>query len=372
VKLAILANDKNSYIRPLAEGLARMAAALGATAEIHYDGIEMVSLPIAMTWESPRRAAGRVLRLGRHRRRFSEFVARISDADVVVVVSHIPVSVSRRHLQNIEVLRDLLPDTPIVNYDLVYLPTVDLWSAAILRGDYSGMSEAGVCVFAPSPFGMERYDWYLAASVASEIPMPTGEHPYSHIGIDIADGTLYPDQGGELRVLVDFEQTRKNYLAYRDVQLRAVAKSGLPFRVLEGEFSCDEIRAIYRTTGILMLAHRESFGLPICELQACGSLIFTPRPEWAGAHWIKPDVRKAGPGRHSRNFVVYRNDVEALVDRLHEARDSFDPARVLMTFEDEQPHLLHGNLNALANFLTMVEDGTIHSRLHPEHAEVGK
>jgi len=113
-------------------------------------------------------------------------------------------------------------------------------------------------------------------------------------------------------------------------------------------------------------------GLPICELQACGSLIFTPRPEWAGAHWIKPDVRLAGPGFHSGNFVVYENTVEALVTELHAARALFNPAGVVKTFARSHPQLLGGNAHALADFLGMVSDGTIHSGLHVQHATVGR
>ncbi len=372
MRLAILANDKNSFVRPLAEGLARMATRCGATAEIHYDGLAMLSLPVNMTWRSLRSAASTALRLLRNRRRLSEFVERLRDVDAIVVVAHVPLSLTRDSLKNVELLREMLPGCPIVNYDLVYLPTVEKWGAAMLRGEPTGLTEAALEVLGAGSFGMERYDWYLVASATSEIPLPPGHQPYSPIGIDIEDGTLYPDQGGELRVLVDFEQRRKNDRDYRNLQLAAIEMSGIPFRVLEGQFGRDEIRAIYRKTGIFMMAHRESFGLPICELQACGSLIFTPRPEWAGAHWIKPDVRLAGPGFHSGNFVVYENTVEALVTELHAARALFNPAGVVKTFARSHPQLLGGNAHALADFLGMVSDGTIHSGLPVEHATVGR
>jgi hypothetical protein len=372
VKLAILANDKASFVRPLAEGLARMAARCGAEAKIHYDGLAMLSLPLQMTWSSPRSAAGTALRLPRNRRRFNEFVERIRDADVIVVVAHVPSSLTRDSLRNVETLREMLPTRPIVNYDLVYLPTVEKWGAAMLRGEPAGLTEAALEVLGAGSFGMERYDWYLVGSAISEIPLPPGHQPYSPVGIDIDDGSLYPNQRGEFLVLVDFEQRRKNYRAYRELQLRALEKSGIPFRVLDGRLSRDDIRAIYRKTAVFLMAHRESFGLPICELQACGSLIFTPHSDWAGAHWMKHDITVSGPGSHSGNIVVYRNSVDALVEELHAARVAFNPAGVVKTFAESHPHLFRGNQEVLADFLEKVSDGAIHSELHVEHAGVGR
>jgi hypothetical protein len=372
MKVAILANSKNSFVKPLAQGLARMTAACGETAEIHYDGLEILSLPVRMSWASPRTAASRAVRLTGNRRRFESLVARLRGVDVIVVVAHVPASVSRSSLENVEALRERLPNCPIVNYDLVYLPTVEKWGAAMLRGEEVGLGEADLRMFATGSFGMERYDWYLVASVASEIPMPSGPQPYSRIGIDLDDGSLFPDQQGEIRALVDFPQTRKNYPTFREVQLRALEQSGIPFQILEGSLDRDQIRAVYRKTGIFFLGHRESFGLPICELQACGSLIFTPHAEWAGAHWIKSDPTVAGPGRHSANFVVYQNDVNSLVELLQAARDSFSPDRVVKTFLHSHRQLFHGDREALSHFFGMVNEGKIHSRLNREHAGIGR
>jgi hypothetical protein len=121
-----------------------------------------------------------------------------------------------------------------------------------------------------------------------------------------------------------------------------------------------------------MLAHRESFGLPIVEVQACGGQIFTPRAEWAGAHWMKDDLSEPGAGEHSSNFIVYENSVDSLVEELIVARDAFDPHARLATFREQQPHLLQGDLTAVSEFLNDLERGKIHSRLHREHARIGR
>jgi len=192
------------------------------------------------------------------------------------------------------------------------------------------------------------------------------------IGIDLDDGSLFPDQRGELRALVDFAQTRKDYPSYRAIQLRALEQAGIPFEILDGDYCASDIRAIYRRTGLFMLAHRESFGLPICELQACGSLIFAPRSSWAGAHWMKDDPALAGPGAHSSNFRIYDNDFDVLMAQLEEAKRTFDPAGVVRTFDENQPHLFRGDRVAAGEFLRLVESGAIHGGLHREHAMVGK
>ncbi len=367
-----MANEKDSFVRPLAEGLARMATACGATPEIHYDGLEILSLPLGLRNLSPRAIAGFALKSSGYRRRFDRMIDRLADTDVMVVVAHVPASHSRHAHGNIERLRRRLPKIPIVDYDLIYLPTVEKWSTAMLHGDFSDISPEEMKLIKPAPFGMERYDWYLVGSPVSEIPMPSGPQPYSAIGIDIDDGTLYPDQGGNFHVLVDFEQTRKNYLSFREVQLEAVKRAGVSYEILEGRFSRHEIREKYRKSAVLLLAHRESFGLPIIEMQACGGQIFTPRPEWAGAHWIKNDLTVPGPGTHSSNFVVYENTVDALVGELIAARDTFDPRKRLATFREEQPQLLHGDTVELSRFLDRLACGEIHSGLHREHVGKGR
>ncbi len=344
LKIAILANEKASFVRPLAEGLARMCEDCDAVPEILHDGLETLSLPLRLQKPTPRGVARFVFRSPKYRKRFSQLVERLRPANLIVVVAHVPASLSKRALGNLELLRKRLPEIPIVNYDLVYLPTVQKWGQAMLKDDLSDISREERDLLRPRPFGMDRYDWYLVASPVSEIPMHGGVRPFTHIGLDIDDGSLFPEQT-EFHVLVDFEQRRKDYPLYRKVQIDASA---------------------------LLLSHRESFGLPICEIQASGGQIFTPRSEWAGAHWLKPDDMASGPGEHSSNFVVYENTVEAFVDKIRAARDSFDPARRLRTFREAHPQLYRGNRAALADFLEKVESGEIHSRLHFEHAPVGR
>jgi hypothetical protein len=371
VHLSILANGGHSFNRTIAEGLARMVTASGATAEIHLDGLDALAASVRINFETPRTAVGSTLRLVKHRRMFEHLVDRVGESSVIVVVAPVPTSFARGTLANIELLRERLPEIPIVNYAHYYLPTVDKWGPAMLRGVNPGLTEADLSNFRRGSFRMSRYDWYLVASVESEIPLPPGPQPYSRIGIHIDDGTLFPEQNGELLGLIDFAQTRINYPSFRKTQIDALERAGIQYRILEGRFTRSEIREIYRRTGVFFLAHRESFGLSIVEVQACGSLIATPKPEWAGAHWIKDDLSVPGAGRLSPNFLVYDNDLGKLTEQLEIARSSFDGERNLQTFKEFHPQLYHGDPKAVGDFLTKVEDGTINSRLHTQHEMIG-
>ena len=372
MKVAILANDRPSFIRPMAEGLARMLNSCGAEPVMHYDGLDSLALRRSIDPSSPRSIAGSALRLIQSRRAFEEFFARLGEPDLIVAVNNVPGSFAKGAFPNVELLRERLPDVPIVNYDLHFLPTLNSWARFLLRGEKTELSSDALRIFKRGSFGLERYDWYLMASVDRELRLPPGPLPYSLIGLDLDDGTLYPEQRGKFSVLVDFVQDRPDYLASRAVQLEALRLAGVDHVILDGRYTVGEIRAVYRRSSIFLLAACESFGLPICELQACGSRIYMPDIFWASAHWTSERVY--GP-RHpalSSNFVVYDENAEALAERLHAEQQAFNPAQVRETFENVQPELLHGDRKAVRDFLERVADGTIHSRLHRSHVGLGR
>lgn len=372
MRVEVLANDKASFVKPMADGLARMLSDCGADARVHYDGIEQMMRLQSVSYSSARSLAGSVKRLASNRRELTAFVERIRGADLIVVVSHVPASFSPSAMPNVEIMRARLPQVPIVNYDLVYLPTLDSWSRVILRDETTRLSAEDLRIFSKGKFGMERYDWYLLASVGTYIPLPPGPHPYSHIGLDLDDGRLYPDQQGEFEVLVDFEQTRGHFPRYREIQLEALRIAGVKYRVLEGSYTRDEMLAVFRRSAVLMIAHAESFGLPICEAQACGALIFTPDLNWTTAHWLGRDYYSRREPNCSSNFVVYENDPARLAERLKAAAATFNPQQVRQTFIDTQPELFRGDRTELAGFLRKVETGEVHSKLHPAHRDIGR
>src|ERR1019366_6165156 len=199
----------------MAEGLARMLDACGAEPVIFADGLENLTLRQSVDLGSFRSFASSSARLSASRRRFETFIDALSTADAIVVVANVPISFSKSVFPNIELLRQLLPDVPIVNYDLHYLPTLDIWARFLLRGEKTKLTRNDLSIFEKGGFGLERYDWYLLAAAGTELPLPPGPQPYSLVGLDLDDGTLYPAQKSEFRALVDFEQNRGDYPRYR-------------------------------------------------------------------------------------------------------------------------------------------------------------
>ncbi len=372
MKVAILADDRPSFIRPTAEGLARMLIACGAEPVLHYDGLAHLALRQSVDLHSLRSTAASTLRLIPSRRSFGQFAERVGDVDLIIVVLNVPASFAKGPYPGIESLRKRWPNVPIVNYDVHFLPTLDSWARFLLRGEKAALRKESARIFERGFFGMERYDWYLMASVERELRLPPEPLPYSHIGLDLDDRSLYPDQQGKFSVLVDFIRQGAENLAYRKVQLEALKLSGVDYVVLEGRYSMDEIRAIYRRTSMYFLAFCESFGLPICELQACGARVYMPDTYWASSHWLSDNHHGPREPKYSSNFVVYENDPGPLAERIREESRTFDPAGVRATFERVQPQLLHGDRPALLDFLRRVEAGTIHSELHRSHLGVGR
>ena len=372
MRIAILANEKASFIEPMAEGLARMLSACGVEPIMFSDGLDNLALRQSIDTGSVRSLASSSLRLRASRKTFDAFVDELAGVDAIVVVANVPISFSKSVFPNIEVLRKRLPSVPIINYDLHYLPTLDSWARLLLRGEKTKLAGDDLAMFAKGGFGLERYDWYLMAAVSTELPLPTGPQPYSLIGLDLDDDTLYPDQGDEFRALIDFEQNRGDYPRFRKAQLEALKLAGVQHTVLEGTYSRAEIRKIYRASSIYFLASAESFGLPICELQACGAKIFLPNAYWAASHWIGGDLHTERKPELSPNFVIYEDNADKLARRIDEIRASYDAAATRATFEEYQPHLLHGDRAALASFIDSLESGSIHSRLHLEHHSIGR
>lgn len=356
----------------MAEGLVKMLRDLGAEPRLHLDGLAHLMRALSIDFSTPRSLVGSTTKLIGNRREFDSFVESLRGTDVIVVVAAVPGAFSPSLFPNIEILRRLMPNAPIVNYDLHYLPTLYSWSRLILRNERTKLAPEHLESFKKGKFGLERYDWYLMVSVGSHVVLPPGEHPYSLIGMNLDDGSLHPGQNGEFMALLDFDVAQLNYPEFRRAQDEAVRRSGVRHMKLEGRYTRSEIRAIYRKASAFLMTRSEAFGLPVSEVQACGSLVFLPDPHWAAAHWLGDNFHEKREPRLSSNFIVYENDPDSLAAQLRSAADAFDPQAVRETFIREQPQLYFGDGEELKRFLSKVESGEIHSQLHSEHYNIGR
>jgi hypothetical protein len=282
--------------------------------------------------------------------------------DFVVIVANVPIAYWESLFDDKQLRRDV-PHLPIVLYDLHYLPTRGLWAKWILQCDAAHGTPKG------RHWGLDPYDYHLCVTEMSEWEVPSRAKAFSRIGVNLVDSSLVVERNAELVALIDFEQP--DYLHERAIQVLACIEAGIPFKVLHGHYRSDAIRAVYRSSSLYFLASRESFGLPICELQACGALVLTPYAHWCPSHYLARPEKKDS-GRLPSNFIVYNNDRQQLVNELHRLKRVFDPRAVLESFQREQPHFYYGNAEELARFVDLIRRGTVNPHSHKQYPNLSE
>jgi hypothetical protein len=368
MKIAILADNADNFVKPRSEGLQRMFSRLGIESKVFYDGLFFLDHKVkesTIRFDGPKQFLRSVLdTINPPMASFlNQKWKELSGYDLIIVVETVPTAYLTYHLNRVEEIRQRFPHIPVVLYSSIYLSTIGEWIRFLKKGnDYHGFIKGS------GHYGLERYDWYLIGSATTELPMPKGFQPLTVIGCDLDDGSLYPEQNGKFQALIDFE--RPNHMAERAIQILALEKTKTPYTVLHGRYPMAEIRKIYRQSSIYFLAHLEAFGLPIVEVQACGGKVYTPYARWAWAHFHKPDLTVAGEGPLSENFVVYNNELDLLCEKIEVDKKNFDPSLNLARFKKEDGKFLHGDMDKLAEFVELFNKGNIHSKLHKEHEKL--
>lgn len=356
MKAAILTNRKDSFRKPLAVGLSRMLTKIGVESHVIFNGL--ASLPRKQAsnkrstsdWKGHLRWAANE---GYSWLSYRTLLRDLRNVDFAVVVGHNP-GAYLEYWFNDNRLRQDVPRLPIVLYDLVYLPTRGPWARWILENN----SEMGIPK--GQHWGLNRYDYHLVVTEVSEWAVPSGFETFSRIGVNLIDPSLIVEPNDDLVALIDFE--RPDHLNERAVQVQACIEAGIPYKVLHGRYPIADIRKIYRSCKLYFVACRESFGLPICELQACGALVLTPYAHWCPAHYLESPIRETE--RLPTNFIVYNNDSQLLVSELMHLKKKFNAQKVLANFKREQPHFYYGNLDELEQFVSFVKDGTVNPNSH--------
>jgi len=364
VKIAILSNDNNeSFIKPISQGLGVMLANLGYQYKIFFDGHTRIDNPDNKSLKQRiKNIAKRSLnQLGANyvcidMIAFRQLKDELTDYDVIILTANIPNTFSKQRFIGLELLRDLT--LPILNYDLHFWQTRRFWFETVATDpSYGGNT------------GFSRFDFYLAASNISEFPLSNEVNfPVEVVGLDLRSDNLYPEQK-EFKALIDFED--KVYHNERSLQVKSLEDLDIPYTALTGFYTQEEIRALYRTHSLYFLSQRESFGLPIVEVQLCGGLIFTPWKKWAPSHYIK-DPYKPGEGMLGDNFYVYDNDINKLKDLIIKARKSFSAETNICNFKSQYPHLYAGDLKTLKRCMQKISSGEICASSHHSYEGLEK
>lgn len=360
MKFVIFSDKSYNYIKPVTQGIVKMLKEEGHECIVYDNGIYWLSklnLFKVLVADICRfflniKAGKKDLYIYRfwgllwflNKRRQKE----IRDCDCILIVANCPVAFYASMVR-VEELR-IKFEKPIVNYDLHYLPN---------QGWFKKIKNQNV-----NNWGLERYDWYLPGSLVTEYALPV-EIPkiYSNIGFDIRSEDLYSAQKTFI-ALLDF--ARPGYEVEREIQLRALKETNTPYIELSGRYTTEQIRSIYRRSSLYFIACRESFGLPVLELQLCGCSIFTPYKRWLPAHFLNKSIYESGEGDLGRNFYVYENNLEILKKQILQLKENCNYKQVIQNLEEDYPNYYSGNRAELTEFIQNLTDKKITKDTHKE------
>lgn len=365
MKYIILADKSYNYIKPIADGLYNSLVSNGQDALILYDGvywlqkmnlIKVLLADIFRFFKNIKEGKNKYIYRFKALLFFgANYKKEIKSADCIIVVYNCPSAFYRNSIPRVEDIRKWYSG-PIVNYDLHYMPNQG-WYGSILGENKNN-------------FGLERFDWYLPASLVTEFPLPL-EIPqiYTHIGFDIKGLDLFPEQS-DFIALLDFP--RKGHEKERELQKRALIETNTKYIELNGRYTREEIRSIYRKSSIFFISVRESFCLPVLEVQLCGCLVFTPYKEWLPAHTLNKSIYESGVGELGRNIICYDNCLEQLKARIEWAKENINSNEIISNFKEDYPYYYGINNEALNTFCEKVEDGLITKDSHNSYAQFNK
>lgn len=362
MKFIIFGDSSYNYLKPMTNGLAEIIKDAGHECIVYHHGIywlqehnlfKMFFLDIYRLFRNL--IAGKsnlyiyrfwnLLTFMNKKRKYE-----LINCDCIIVVQNCPTIFYHKALPRIEKFLRIKYDKPIINYDLHYMPNQG-WYKKIIENEKSN-------------YGLERFDWYLCASIVTEFALPSNiPQIYSNIGFNIGSKDLYPEQE-EFLALLDF--VRPGYEKERKIQIQALKETNTNYIELSGKYTTEEIRKIYRKSNMYFLAVRESFGLPILELQLCGCYIFTPYSKWAPAHFINKDLHKAGSGLLGDNFFIYDNDIDKLKEQILFLKKSFNADKVISNLRKDYPTYYSYDKSQFSDFIKKLQAGKINSKSHNE------
>ena len=361
MRIAILSDDSASYTKPMAISLGKMLNKINIKNEIFYNGTSALNFKIKKNLsDRTKEIAKKIINLFIKDRyiipSFKELLIlkkKLIKFDAAIFCAHMPETLAKKFYNGLDYLKKNIK-IPIINYDLCFWATRGRgWIKKLKKENkYGGF------------YGFNRFDYFLSVSNISEIPMKKIRWPMSVIGGDFRNQNLLPRQK-IFKALVDFK--RNNCTIERDIQIKVLKKLNIPYTILSKRYKHSEICKIYSEHSIYFLAHRESFGLPIVELQNCGCYIFTPYKRWAPSHYINKNIYSRGEGNLNSNFIIYNNDPLLLEKKIKEIRSNYSAKKVVKEFIKKNNNFYKGNLNNLRKFIKKLKTNKINYTSHQNY-----
>jgi len=268
-----------------------------------------------------------------------DLVKKLKEYDAVIMSECSPNGFWKR-LYNVEKFRKLVRK-PILFYEVYYLGNAPT-QIDFLRKNGDALED--------------RFDFHLSVSNVTEIKQPPSD-TYYPIGLFAKSWNLKPAVNEEIIAIVDFVQP--GYKEHRKIQMEALKKVGIKYISLEGSYSIEEIRNIYRQGSMYFMQSSEAFGLPLLECLCCGCQVFTPFSWWPMSWRLDKEPLLHGEGILPDCFTVY-NTEEQLINQLNHFKSNYQPVisaeRVFKTLLENYPSFYYGNQKELKRLLTNLQN----------------
>jgi hypothetical protein len=337
LKVAILTRPDDRSPRVLAESLQAQLNHLGVEADIHF-GIS--ALTRLLGW----RVRKRTMRFHFWARQqlaylLSDYLLfkKLRTYDAIVISECIP-NGFWSDLYDIEALKKIT-GKPVLFYEVFYLGNAQSQISKLELGRHRLI---------------DRYDWHLSVAPTTEA-MTASRGPWTCIGIDLSYLKLKPQPKRQFTALVDFDHP--GYRVYRENHLRILAELGIEAITLDGNYSIQEIRKLYRRAAVFFLETPEAFGLPIAECLALGTRVYLPEAKWAMS-WRRPSSTDQDAHRDLPSAFATYDSWDDLKRKLANERDTYDsvstPNEVFQSFISNYPEYYFGNRDALQDVVDRI------------------
>lgn len=338
-KLAIITRSQNSSPRVLAESLNMLIKKLGSDSEIHF---KINVIKRLLNYKDVKEKHNRVLWfiykcIFLVSDRF--YLKKLKNFQAIIISDCCPLGFLNNEY-NIEKLRLLLGNIPILFYEVYYLGNAPSQIKMLKKNNHHTI---------------DRYNWHLSVSQVTEIKnKPTA--PWSQVGIYLKGLGLKPVTKKELLAIVDFAQP--GFENFRKEQIKVLNELNIPFISLERRYKIEEIRKIYQNGTFYFMQSTEAFGLPIAECLCYGNYIITPNSSWPMSWRLDENPQIHGPGKLPECFIVYDDDKQ-LKNTLEALKENYDlektPKKVFDMFLENYPSFYEGNPTALKEVLEKID-----------------
>jgi hypothetical protein len=175
------------------------------------------------------------------------------------------------------------------------------------------------------------YDFHLAYSKVSYIKTETSPKKFE-VGLNLKRIGLKPHKKEGFYVLVDFKYEGNEH--YYSEQIKVLNELNIPYKRLEGKYTFEEIRKLYKGAAVFLMQHYESFGLPIAECLSYCTKVFTADSSWPAAFRLDENPGYYEKGRLADCFDVY-DDSKALGEKLLSFKNDYDLEKTPFLIFDE-------------------------------------